>query len=144
MKKSNLTICAFALIAGTYLSSCSSSAEKVENAQDNVDEANQDLNKANQEYMADIEKYKKETEAKIAANNKSITDFNSRIDIKKREANIDYQLKIKELEDKNSDMKKTMDDYKAEGKEQWEQFKAEFSHDMDELGDAFIDFTKKQ
>lgn len=29
-----------------------------------------------------------------------------------------------------------MDDYKADGKEKWELFKAEFSHDMDELGKA--------
>ena len=40
-------------------------------------------------------------------------------------------------------MKKKMDDYKAEGKEQWEAFKTEFSHDMDELGQAFKDLTVK-
>ena len=36
-----------------------------------------------------------------------------------------------------------MDEYKAEGKEQWEEFKAEFSRDMDELGKAFKDLTVK-
>ena len=38
-------------------------------------------------------------------------------------------------------MKKSMDDYKAGGKEQWEKFKAEFNHDMDELGKAFKDLS---
>ena len=32
-----------------------------------------------------------------------------------------------------------MDDYKAISKEEWETFKAEFNHDMEELGKAFGD-----
>ena len=36
-----------------------------------------------------------------------------------------------------------MSDYKADGKENWEKFKAEFGHDMDELGNAFRDLTVK-
>ena len=41
------------------------------------------------------------------------------------------------------DMKNKLDDYKTEGKENWEIFKSEFSNDMDELGKAFNDFTAK-
>jgi len=40
-------------------------------------------------------------------------------------------------------MKLKMDNYKLEGKENWEKFKMEFSHDMDELGKAFSDLTVK-
>ena len=40
-------------------------------------------------------------------------------------------------------MKKRMDDYKADGKDKWEIFKAEFSHDMDDLGKSIKDFTAK-
>ena len=47
------------------------------------------------------------------------------------------------MEQKNTDMKKRMDEYKADGKEQWKKFKAEFSRDMDELGQAFKDLTVK-
>ena len=36
-----------------------------------------------------------------------------------------------------------MDEYNQEGKENWEKFKTEFSHDMDELGKAFKDLTVK-
>ena len=36
-----------------------------------------------------------------------------------------------------------MDDYKVEGKDKWEKFKTEFSHDMDELGKGFKDLTVK-
>lgn len=143
MKKSILVIAASTFITGAILTSCNTSAEKVENAQNNVTEANKDLDKANKEYLADIENYKKETADKIAANDQSITEFNVRIENEKKEAKADYKKKIAELEQKNSDMKKKMDDYKAEGKEKWEIFKTEFSHDMDELGNAFKDLTVK-
>lgn len=36
-----------------------------------------------------------------------------------------------------------MDEYKADSKEQWDAFKAEFNRDMDELGIALKDLTVK-
>ncbi|MES2397449.1 MAG: peptidase M23 [Bacteroidota bacterium] len=143
MKKSIFVITASALIGASILTSCNTSAEKVENAQDKVSEATLDLDKANEEYLVDIENYRKETEAKIAANDQSIAEFNARIENEKNEAKADYKKKIAELEQKNSDIKKKMAEYKAEGKEKWELFKTEFSRDMDELGKAFKDLTVK-
>lgn len=143
MKKSILTCAAFMLIAGGMLSSCNTPAQKVENAQDNVAAAKDDLTKANEEYLADIEVYRQVTADKIAANNKSITEFNARTENKKEAAKSDYQRKVAELEQKNSDLKKKLDDYKAEGKNNWEQFKVEFNSDMDELGEAFKNLTIK-
>jgi F0F1-type ATP synthase membrane subunit b/b' len=130
-------------MTGAIMTSCNTPAQKVENAQDKVTEANQDLDKANQEYLVDIENYRKETADKIAANNQSIAEFKARIENEKMEAKADYNNKITELEQKNSDMKMKLDDYKTEGKEKWEIFKTEFSHDMDELGKAFNDLTAK-
>jgi len=143
MKKSILLFSALALMAAATLTSCNTPAKKVEEAQKDVNEANQDLAKANEEYLADIESYRKETDEKIAANDRSIAEFNSRIKEQKREAAADYKLKIAKLEQKNSDMKKHMDEYKAEGKEKWTKFKTEFNHDMEELGKAFKDLTVK-
>jgi len=122
---------------------CESSSEKVDTAEQAVTDANNELEQANQEYLADIENYRTETSSKIEANNQSIADFNLRIAKEKKEVKEDYKKKIAELESKNSDMKKKMDEYKADGKEKWEAFKTEFSHDMDELGAAFKDLTVK-
>jgi len=143
MKKSILVFSAFALMAAMGLTGCNSPAKKVEEAQNDVKEANKGLAKANEEYLEDMESYRKETADKIAANDKSIAEFNSRIKEQKREAAADYKLKISKLEQKNSDMKKHLDEYKAEGKENWEKFKTEFNHDMEELGKAFKDLTVK-
>jgi len=141
MKKTILTLAASTFMAGAIMISCKSPAEKVEQAQSNVVEANQDLSRANQEYLLDVESYRSEAADKIAANEESIKEFKLRIQNQKKAAKADYEKKIKELEQKNTDVKKKVDDYKAEGKEQWESFKAELSHDMDLIGKAFKDLT---
>lgn len=140
MKKSILVIAASTFIA---VVSCNSPVEKVKNAQEDVAVANENLDKANQEYIADISNYRKEVAQKIEANNASIADFKSRIEHEKKETRAEYMKKMEELEMKNSDAKKKMDEYNQEGKDNWEKFKTEFNHDMDELGKAFKDLTVK-
>ncbi len=141
MKNSILTMTAIALIASAVVTGCNTSAQKVENAEDNVAAAEQDLTKANQEYLADLQKYREEVAMKIATNNKSIAEFNARMDNQKAEAKADYKKRIDAIQQKNSDMKKRLDEFKAESKEQWENFKAEFSRDMEDLGIAFKNMT---
>lgn len=143
MKKSIFAMATATLIMSVAFTSCNTSSQKVENAENNVIEANEDLDKANQEYLDEIESYRRETADKIAANNRSIEEFNARIENEKEQARAEYRKEIAALEQKNSDMKKKMDDYKAEGKDKWEKFKTEFSRDMDELGNAFRGLTVK-
>lgn len=97
---------------------------------------------AQEEYLADVKEYRLLSAEKIAANDKSIADFNARIDKEKKTVSADYRAKINELEQKNSDMKKKMDDYQDNGKEKWDIFKAEFGRDMDALGESISNFGK--
>ncbi|HWY37823.1 MAG TPA: peptidase M23 [Bacteroidia bacterium] len=140
MKK---TILALSFVTGFVITSCNTPVEKIEKAEDHITEAKTELKKAETDYITDMQNFRKESDEKIAANEKSIRQFNERISKEKKEAKAEYKKKIAELEKKNSDMKKKMDDYKAEGKESWEKFKAEFNHDMEELGKAFKDLTVK-
>ena len=78
--------------------------------------------------------YRKEAADRIAANDSSIAQFKARIANEKKADRADYQKKLDVLDAKNSDLKKRMDDYKAEGKSNWQIFRAEFNHDMDALG----------
>lgn len=144
MKNVILGLAVIGLITSVSILSCNTPEQKVENAQNKVDQANKDLDTANAQYLADIEKYRKETADKIAANDSSITRFRMRIENEKGEAKEDNETKIAVLEKKNTDMKKRMDDYKAEGKDKWQIFKAEFSRGMDELGESFKDLTSKK
>ncbi len=149
--KNFMKVSAFALlISSGLLFACTSSSNKVENAKENVEEAksdvneaNKELNEANADYVKDMEAYRLLNADRVAANEKSIADFKIRIEKEKRENRAEYNKKLAELEAKNSDMKKKLDDYKGEGKDGWDKFKAEFNRDMDELGQAFKDLTVK-
>lgn len=129
------------LVAATWLTSCNSPAQNLEAAQENVNDANNDLDKANEDYLIEMETYRKESAARISANDKSIAAFNARIENEKKEVRDEYKKKIAELEQKNTDVKKRLDEYKADGKDNWANFKLEFSRDMDAIGKALKDLT---
>lgn len=141
MKKKMYLIAATIFVVGSMLSGCSSPSEKVENAEEKVDKANQNLDQAKEDYIVDVEKYRKETADKIAANEKTEADFKTRIANDKMQAREDYQKKIDALDKKDTDMKKRMDDYKVEGKDKWITFKEGFNKDMDALGQDWKDLT---
>ena len=138
-----LVLAACTLVTGAIFTSCNTPTQKVENAKENVIEAKNDLNTANKEYLAEIENYRKETTEMIAANEQIINEFNAKIEHDKKAVKADYKKKIAILEQKNADLKKKLDDYKEEGKDKWDIFKAEFNHDMNELGQALKDLTVK-
>ena len=140
MKKSILMLASLALITGSILISCNTNSKKVENANNNVIEANDDSVTANKEYWADIENFRKAAADMIEANNQKIAELKVKIKLEKKDAQVAYQEKITFLEQKNSDLKKEIDDYKVEDKEKWEKFKVEFSKDMKGLGTALGDF----
>ena len=139
MKKSILVfvVSAFAILS----IGCNTPAEKVENAIDKVNKANAELAKANEDYNNEVAAYRREEAAKIAANEQSIAEFKIRIANEKKDAKAKYLKEIADLEQKNSDMKKQIDDYKADSKENWAVFKEKFNHDMEELGKAFKGFV---
>lgn len=143
MKIKIYSIPALILSASLIFASCNTPEEKVENAQESVSEAKEDLEEANKDYVTEIEEYRMQSIAKTEENDKAMLEFKARVKDQKLEAKADYNKKIAELEKKNTDLKKKMADYKEDGKDNWETFKTEFNHDMDELGKAFNDLTVK-
>ncbi|MGM0407800.1 MAG: hypothetical protein ACQERU_07435 [Bacteroidota bacterium] len=122
-------------MAGAIITSYQSSAEKVKNAQNNArvakinpDEARQDLSQVQQEALAEYQQYNGESEKKITVH-------------EKKENRAVYEPELAELEQKDSDLKKNLDEYNEGGKDKWETFKTEFSHDMKELGKSLKDLT---
>jgi hypothetical protein len=63
--------------------------------------------------------------------------------VEKKEIQNKNNMELAILEQKNSDLKKKLDGFKEESKDKWDKFKAEFNHDMEELGKAFKEFTVK-
>jgi hypothetical protein len=54
-----------------------------------------------------------------------------------------YEKRVAILEQKNRDMRKSLDEFREDGKEKWQAFKVRFDHGMDEMGTAFKDFWTK-
>jgi phage shock protein A len=148
MKKSIYTLAIAMFIAGSIFTGCKSSSKKVEDAKDKVEDAQDKVDQAkaelNQVIQDSILQFKKESEAKIAAHEKSIAEFKTRIASEKKENKAKYEKKLAELEQKNSDMKKRLDEYKAEGKENWETFKDDFTKDMEALSEGFRELAAIQ
>ena len=121
---------------GFALQSCDTPAQKVENAEEDVIRANENLDKASAAYRLEMIEYRAKNAERIAANKKSMAEFQERIAADKSEAKADYLAKIEALDRKNSDMEKKMDDFKTDSESEWGDFKREFSRDMDVLRDS--------
>jgi predicted small secreted protein len=149
MKKSISIVAITVLMAGTILTSCQTSANKVKNAEDKLNkekvdvlEAKQDLDQIRKDSITDYNKFKMESEEKINGYEKRIAELKTKIATEKKEDKSAYEKQLAQLEKKNSEMKEKLVNYKEEGQEKWVSFKNEFNHDMDELGKAFNDLTK--
>ena len=140
MKKIIFTIALITFMTGIMLTSCRSSVKKVEKAQENVVEANQKLNQALKD---SIQQFRTESENRISIYEKDIVEFRARIANEKKDNKSKYEKKLAELDKKNIEMKKKLADYKYEEQAKWEIFKAEYNHDMDQLGQSFKDLTVK-
>jgi peptidoglycan hydrolase CwlO-like protein len=149
MKNTILTLATAAFVAGTMLTGCQSSAKKVENAENKVQDAKEKVVEAKQELNKDlndsIQLFKKESEEKIVANEKSITELKAKIANEKKEHRAKNEKKLAELEQKNSNLRKRLADYdyNEQARSRWTSFKMEFNHDMDALGKALKGFTVK-
>ena len=144
MKKTILFLAVIMLIGGTMLTSCQSSSSKVENAEDKVQEAKDEVAEAQQELNQaikdSIQQFKKESEEKIIAYEKDIAEFKVRIAKEKNENRARDERRLAELELQNREMKQRLADFNEERQDQWDSFRHNFNHDMEEHSKAFRDF----
>jgi predicted RNase H-like nuclease (RuvC/YqgF family) len=137
------------LTAGTVITSCNSPSNKANKSKENVEEAQRDLEetKADAELqrqkaatVEEWEDFKSESEIKIKENETRIEELKEKM--MKPGDGIDSlrQKRINTLEEKNNKLKAMINTYES-NQSDWESFKREFNHDMDELGKAFKDLT---
>lgn len=142
MKKSMYRIVLLMFVSAGALTSCMSNEDKVERSEEKVEKAEQKLDEAQQEYEENYRNFKAETDDRIKTNDEIIADLKADAKNIKKEARADYDRKVSELEAKNDAMKVRAEAQKDVKHEKWEAFKAEFNHDMDELGESLKDLGK--
>ncbi|MCD6065835.1 MAG: hypothetical protein K0S33_661 [Bacteroidetes bacterium] len=140
MKKKFLILAVTGLMAGTVFTACNNSAEKVENAAENVADAREDLNEAETKFAEEWEKFRLENEQQIQYNENEIANYRAMEKADQSWSN-KYRTRIDELETRNTALRTKMNQYEKEKRQDnWESFKAEFKHDMDELGAGLKSF----
>ncbi|MCU0419628.1 MAG: hypothetical protein MUC38_08210 [Cyclobacteriaceae bacterium] len=138
MKKKSALV---ALGLGLALSACNTSADRVADAKENVADARKELAEAKDEYVLDMEKFKKETADKIAANNATLADLKVRMAQERSVTREKFTTNIRQLEEKNDALKRKINEYRTDNKTDWNRFKDEFNRDMTELGKALKDLS---
>jgi hypothetical protein len=139
MKKLILTMAIITFIAGTISTSYGQEPDKrSEKARTKLQAAQKDS--INPFY----ETFKKESEIKFKNNDGNIAEFKASIVNERRRIKSKDESKVADLEQKNNYLKKKLEDYKVEGKENWVIFKAGFNQDMDNLSKSLNDLSVKK
>ncbi|HEY1047027.1 MAG TPA: peptidase M23 [Bacteroidia bacterium] len=130
------------------IASCTSSHDKTEKAandviqaDNNLKTAQEELDRSNAVYKQELEAYMAEKKTAIEDNNRTIAELKATIATQKKEAKAEYAEQIAELDRKNNELMLKLEAHKDDSKDNWDKFKTEFNHDMDELGQAFKDLT---
>ena len=152
MKKTIIAIAITSMIiAGSVFTSCKSPAQKEEDAQAKVQDAKQDLKDAQTDANTQAVKvataeewtaFKTESELKIRDNDVRIAELKVKMNKPGKVLDGIYEKRILALEKQNKDLQVRINTY-DNNRSDWELFKREFNHDMDELGQALKDLTVK-
>jgi hypothetical protein len=150
MKKVIITLTVSAmLISGAFFTSCKSPAQKEDAAKAKVEDAKKDLNAAQNNSNAEAQKvataeewktFKSKSEVRIRDNEIRIAELTAKMKKPGKIFDSMYEKKIDAIEQQNRDLRARMDAYEKSHSD-WESFKTEFNHDMDELGKALKDIT---
>ncbi len=141
MKKGLLSLAAMAMVAGTTFTACQNKEQRVEDAKENVEDAKQELKDAQRDLNAEYPTFRTDAEQRIKANEDRIAELRQKINTGGKPLDNMREQRIKDLEQKNADLRARLYGYEKE-RSDWEQFKREFNHDMDELGNSISDFGK--
>lgn len=150
MKKSILKLAlATTFIAGSVITGYHASAQDVDKAKEKVEDARKDLREAKEDEKTEIQKkaqadewkaFKEQSESKIKNNEVHIAELKEKMNKPGTVLDPIYEKKINALEQRNKDMMAKINAYEK-NQSNWEVFKREFNHDIDELGQALKDFT---
>lgn len=149
MKKAIFILLVAMFSTATLFVSCKPSTNEEQTAEDNlqvaknnVEDANKELDDAKrQANLEEWESFKTEVNTIVEKNDAKIDSLKLEIKKSGKAADAEYQKKIDALKERNQELKIKIKAYKNDAHSDWQSFKREFNHDMDEIGNAFKDLT---
>jgi len=137
---------AMLITSGSFIG-CQSPTEKKEAAEKDLQEAKQDVREAQQEVVdslhraatvAEYEAFKADAQVRIKRNNDRIAELRVKRSKPGKAMDEYYETRIVALEKRNRELKEEIDSYDR-SRSDWGEFKREFNHDMNEIGEAIED-----
>ena len=149
MKKTIFFLAITTFIVGTTLVGCKSTTKEEIESQEKVDVAEQNLKDAKDSLVMakkaataeEWQSFKDQKDSVISYNEAQIAELKLKMQKTGKSVDAKYQKNIEILEQKNKDLKVKADTYKNDANSDWQSFKREFNHDMDEIGQAFKNVT---
>jgi uncharacterized membrane-anchored protein YhcB (DUF1043 family) len=138
MRNINLYLACLVAVSIVVAISCTSPVQK---AEQDVIKANAALEQAKLDSISDYQEFRKESEERMARNAEMIESYKQGMKSGKRKIKEQDRRMMAELEETNEMMKMKLNSFKSESKEEWDTFKKEYTHDMDNLGTAITNFT---
>ena len=149
MKKIIFILAVITIMVGTTIIGCKSTTKEEIESQDRVEVAEQNLKDAKDSLVVakkaataeEWQNFKDQTDSVIRYNEAQIAELKVRMQKTGKSVDVKYQKNIEILEQKNMQLKVKADTYRNDANSDWQSFKREFNHDMDEIGQAFKDVT---
>ncbi|TDD98433.1 sll1863 family stress response protein [Flavobacterium cellulosilyticum] len=142
MNKIFFSIGFLTFMVGLLLVGCKPETKEEKEANENVLEANDTLTLAKKnDNTKEWQAFKISTDSIINENEIRITELKTKMKNTGKSIDAKYEKNIDLLEQKNSDLKVKIEKYKKQTNSDWQSFKREFNHDINEIGKALKDLT---
>ena len=117
-------------------------SEDLEKAAKGVEKAKEDLDRANKQYAKEVASYRSSVESDLRENKLQIARLKSEKLDAKAEALGDRNEKIAAIQRSNDELDLRMRQYRGDNRENWKEFKREYTYDMNEVGKSLKDLGK--
>jgi hypothetical protein len=125
------------MVAILFASGCTPSTEKIAEARARRKATTMAEPLIYEGFLSDIRDFRNATLRYLAQNDSVMDNFKCRLKAEQKEDNPYYRRLIAELETKNRELRKKVDEYRTSHPKKWEKFKTEFTIELAELGQSY-------
>jgi len=143
MKKSIIAIATLTLLSVFSIQACDRASNDMERAETDVIEAERDLDIAQTEIEADVQIYRQEMAGEFRDNNVEIAEIKDKIQHEDADVKAANEVRIAEYERTNNDLQREIDNYSVSDRDNWDNFKDQFSSNMNDLSNSLDNFFSR-
>lgn len=141
MKNYYLILAVGLLFTGLYFTAC----DNRDSTRDDVEKANQDMIDSQTHFEKEWDQFKSDAEVRIDNNAQKIAEFKAAMKTTTAKFKAKYENEVLTLQQSNIELRKKLNDYKYEGKNNWDVFKRDFNREVDMVVDSLNDiFSRKE